>query len=146
MSKFEELTAASLEADHEMEHQSRVLRDLELELARSGTSLSSFEYSDLRSRIAQTAQRVEAATELAASRRAELDILRDEAAAKVACEMATAAVDNTLARLLETQATIASKRSELSKIQNEIPRLTQKASQLLFELNTKKETAQRLGA
>jgi hypothetical protein len=146
MSKFEELTAASLLADAEMERQNGILQRLRRELEETGTALSCAEYGNLQSSLAQQEQRAEQAARIAAERRAAVDVAREVATVKVQREQAEAAVDTTLNRLRETQAAISAKRTEAQRIAEELPQLTHKASQLLHELAVRKEAALRLGA
>lgn len=146
MSKLEELTAASLEADQEMERQKDLLRRLEAELQENGPALSCRDYGDLRSNIAQQAQRVEVAIRTAREKQDALDEARSAEVAKLQREAAQRTVDATLNRLNDTRAALESKRAELNKIQNELPALASLQSSLLADLDRARTQLQRLGA
>ncbi len=144
MSKLEELTAASLEADRELEQQKELLRRLETELQENGPALSCRDYGDLRSNIAQQTQRVEVASRAAREKQDALDEARSAEVAKLQREAAQRTVDTTLSRLNETRAALESKRAELNKIQNELPALARQQSFLLAELDRARTQLQQL--
>jgi hypothetical protein len=142
MTKIEEMqSTASLLAD-QAEAQSAILRKLNLELERTGETLDPRTYSDLRARIELQEMHTATASRKAREKQAELDALRSAEADRLHAEMAQRAYDDKLSALNATRAEIASKRSELARIQNELPLIEQRQNILLFELSRAKTALQ----
>jgi hypothetical protein len=140
--RTEQMQAASTEAEQELSKQSSILTGLRLELERTGEGLDTRSYSELRARIELQEMRVETSTRKAREKQVELDALRSAEADRLRAELAQRSYDDKLSALNATRAEIASKRSELARIQNELPLIEQRQNILLFELSRAKTALQ----
>ena len=144
MSKLEELIAQAALAHEELSKQAALLRGLRLEVERTGETLDTRSYSDLRARIELQEMRTATATRRAREKQTALDEVRSAEVAKLQREAAQRAYDDKLAELNTAHALRATKVEELRRLRNEIPFIEQRASLLLWELDRAKDALRQI--
>lgn len=129
-------------AEEELSRQATILRDLRLELERNSEILDARSYSDLRARIELHEMRVETATRKAREKQAALDDARSAEVAKLAHEQAQRNYDGKLAELHQVQTEIETKAQAIRDLNQQMPLLQQKKSQILLYLSKAKDAVQ----